>query len=248
MAERIFVKVMGFSDVERHALNTIFRLSEQRQTVYSLWEPGAPQAARLALIDGQSAEARHELEQTGQSDLKIIWVGAVAPASAFRTFDRPLSWPDVLRAMDQLFAPPEPLDFDLGFDGGAPTEPPSIIAAGPRALIAAAGREERLYLRAKLALAHLTQADEAETAAQALELARNNNYGIALIDFSLPDMNGWAFVKELTGAHPAIHHVIVTKFEPSVGERVRAWFSGIEGFFNKPPHPGRLQSLLQRMI
>ena len=30
--ERVFVKVAGFSDAERHALNTLFRLSEQRET------------------------------------------------------------------------------------------------------------------------------------------------------------------------------------------------------------------------
>ena len=35
--QRVFVKVLGFSDVERHALNTLFRLSEDRETGYALW-------------------------------------------------------------------------------------------------------------------------------------------------------------------------------------------------------------------
>ena len=71
--------------------------------------------------------------------------------------------------MDELFVPPEPVDFDLDFDeSAAETWPPTP----ERALIASADRDERLYLRAKLALADLTQADEAETGAQALELAR----------------------------------------------------------------------------
>ena len=35
MAQRVFVKVVGFSDVERHALNSVFRLSEDRDTIYS---------------------------------------------------------------------------------------------------------------------------------------------------------------------------------------------------------------------
>lgn len=244
MAQRIFVKVVGFTDVERHALNTMFRLSEQRGTIYSLWETGAPEPPKLALIDGQSYEARLELETPRNALLKLIWVGAVSPAHAWRTFERPLSWPDVVEAMDELFAPPEPLDFDLGFDEGAAEKGES---PGKRALIASADRNERLYLRAKLALADLTHADEAETGAQALELVRAHHYAVALVDFALPDVDGWAFIKELTEARPAIEHVIVTKAQASRGERARGWFAGAKGFFDKPPHPGKLQDLLHRV-
>ena len=42
MTQRVFVKVTGFTDVERHALNTVFRLSEQRGIIYSLWVPPPP--------------------------------------------------------------------------------------------------------------------------------------------------------------------------------------------------------------
>lgn len=243
MTQRVFVKVVGFTDVERHALNTMFRLSELRGTIYSLWESGAPEQPKLALIDGQSYEARLELESPKNALLKLIWVGAVAPAHACRTFERPLSWPDVVKSMDELFASPEPLDFDLGFDeGAAPGD-----GTAKRALIASADRDERLYLRAKLALADLTRADEAETGAQALELARAHHYAVALVDFGLPDMDGWAFIKELTEARPAIAHVIVTKAQASLGERARGWFAGAKGFFDKPPHPGKLQDLLHKV-
>ena len=37
--QRIYVSVVGFSDVERHALNTIFRLSEERDVSYAPWVP-----------------------------------------------------------------------------------------------------------------------------------------------------------------------------------------------------------------
>ncbi len=116
MAQRVFVKVTGFTDVERHALNTVFRLSEQRGIIYSLWDSSAPEPPKLALVDGQSDEARLELETPRNSLLKLIWVGAVAPAHTWRIFERPLSWPDVVKSMDELFVPPEPVDFDLGFD------------------------------------------------------------------------------------------------------------------------------------
>ncbi|HWP13660.1 MAG TPA: response regulator [Ramlibacter sp.] len=244
-AERVFVKVVGFTDMERHALNTVFRLSEQRPTAYSLWLADAPAAPRLALIDGQSYEARLELEAAHDPELKLIWVGAVAPANAWRTFQRPLSWSHVLSAMDEVFTRRETVDFDLAFDSGiADTRPHE---PGRRALIASADRSERLYLRAKLALAELTQVDEAETGAQALELARVHRYAVAVVDFALPDVNGWAFLKELNEARPAIPHVIITKAKASAGERVRAWIAGARGCFDKPPHPGKLQDLLQKV-
>jgi len=247
MAERVFVKVLGFTDVERHALNTVFRLSEQRGTVYSLWMADAPEAPRLALIDGQSYEARLELESPNHSGLKLIWVGPVAPAGAWRTFERPIAWHDVVKAMDELFAPPEPLDFDLDFDSGvADTLPPDEPPA-KRALIASADRDQRLYMRAKLALAQLTQADEAETGAQALELSRAHQYAVALVDFALPDVDAWSILKELTQATPSIPHVIMTKARVSVPDRLRAWFGGADGFFDNPPHPGKLQEMLEKV-
>ena len=247
MAQRVFVRVVGFTDVERHALNTVFRLSGQRDTVYSLWMADAPEAPRLALVDGQSYEAPLELESPGNEGLRLIWVGTESPARAWRAFDRPIAWPEVLMAMDELFAPPHALDFDLDFDsGGADTVPPDE-PYGKRALIASADRDERLYLRAKLALADLTQADEAETGARALELTRAHQYDVALVDLALPDMDGWALLKELRAAKPAIPHVIVSKSHASMAERVRAWFGGAQGCFDKPPHPGKLQDLLHRV-
>jgi CheY-like chemotaxis protein len=247
--QRVFVKVVGFTDVERHALNTVFRLSQQRDVIYSLWVAGAPAAPKLALIDGQSYEARLELAAPPDPQLKLIWVGPVAPAAAWRTFDRPLSWPYVLDAMDELFAPPDLIDFELGFDrdGAGAQTADWLRAPGKRALIASADRNERLYLRAKLALAELTQADEAETGARALELTRAHRYAVAVVDFALPDVNGWTFLRELMDARPAIGHVIITKAKASAGERVRAWIGGAKGCFDKPPHPGKLHDLLAKV-
>jgi CheY-like chemotaxis protein len=247
MAQRVFVKVAGFTDVERHALNTVFRLSEQSDVQYCLWLVDAPEAPQLALIDGQSDESPLQLDSPGQQHVKLIWVGPGAPPNAWRVFDRPIAWPEVVKAMDELFAPPPTLDFDLDFDSGIADTLPPEEQPGKRALIASADRDERLYLRAKLALADLTQADEAETGAQALELTRAHQYDVALVDFALPDMDGWAFLKEIAGTKPAIPHVIVTKAHASIPERLRAWLGGVDGVFDKPPHPGKLQDLLHRV-
>ncbi len=132
---RIFVRVFGFSDVERHALNTVFRLSESRAVVYALWNEDAPEKARIALIDGESWEANVALTNPDNDLLKRVWVGERPAARSALVFSRPLQWVSILEGLDGLFAPvardaepaaaldfdvsaplPLDLDFDLGLD------------------------------------------------------------------------------------------------------------------------------------
>src|SRR5688572_15006897 len=124
MAQRVFIKVVGFDDDERHALNVVFRLSEQCQTMYQLWSTEAPDKPRMALLDGDTWEARLEAESPLNDDVKLVWVGADPPAQIWRSFRRPLAWPDIVQAMDALFLPDQGLDFDLGLDDGGGTAAP----------------------------------------------------------------------------------------------------------------------------
>lgn len=251
MPQSVFIKVVGFTDVERHALNTLFRLSETRPTTYVLWAPDAPQPPQMALLDDQSYEARVEAESPQGASMRLIWIGGEPPAGVWRTFERPLSWPDVVRAMDEVFLPAQAsgIDLDLEADTGPDTQPAGQEdeAPRPRALIASALLEDRLYLRAKLALHGLTVADEAESAAQVQELLRDAHYEVALVDFELPGAQGWAFLKKLAGDRPAIRHLVLTKTGASLGDRLRAWMAGVEGFLDKPPHPAKLEALLQKV-
>jgi CheY-like chemotaxis protein len=254
MAQRVFVNVVGFTDVERHALNSVFRLSVEQEYKYFLWEPSAPEPARLALIDGESHEAAVALKSLLTKDTPLIWVGPSAPERAVRSFQRPIPWAAIVQAIDEVVGPTsEAIDFDVDLDN-VDTQPPEAQDTLPpempprrRALIVNADRDERLYLRAKLALAELCEADEAESAAQALELARDNNYVLAVVDCGLPDSDGWKLFKELAQGPRAVPKVIMTKAHPSLGERVHARFSGVTGFFEKPPHPGKLHEMLLKV-
>jgi CheY-like chemotaxis protein len=237
MAQRVFIKVVGFTDEERHALNTVFRLSEQCRTMYQLWTPDAPEAAGLALLDGLSYEAPVEAEIALNADLKMLWVGPDAPAQIWRSFDRPIAWPDIIEAMDAVFVG-EALDFDVQV--GEPTTGMSL----KQALIVCADRDDRLYLRARLALAHLTLADEAESGSQAVELARDKQYDIALVGFGLPDMDGWAVLRELRDGKRPIPHLAVTKARRSLPEHLRAWLGGT-ALLDAPPHPAHLNAWLK---
>lgn len=244
MPLRIFVRVVGFTDVERHALNTVFRLSEERDTRYSLWADDAPEAAKLALVDGQSNDAQDWLESIpAHHKGELIWVGPVAPAHAAFVFARPLHWPDVVLAMDQLFAPPTTLDFDLDI-GGDPAQ-----ANQKHALVLDADRDARLYFRAKLGSVGIFLVDEALAGAQALGMLRTQPYDVAIIDLGLPDPNTdvWQLLREVMAIKPPVPLVLISCLKPSMWVRIKAWFAGVHGVLSKPPHPGKLQKLLRKL-
>jgi CheY-like chemotaxis protein len=237
MAQRIYIKVVGFSDEERHALNTVFRLSEQCRTMYQLWTPEAAEPPRVALLDGQSWEARVEAESRSPRDLRLLWVGAHPPASVWRSFERPIAWHEVIGGLDLVF---EPLSLDLDPDG------PDSVMSHKQALIVSADRAERLYLRARLALARLTLADEAETATEAVQLARGKQYDLALVDASLHDMDAWALVSHLRSGRWPIRHLALTRAARSVPDRLRAW-RGRMALLAHPHDPERLDAWLSRI-
>lgn len=249
MAQRIFIKVVGFPDEERHALNTVFRLSEQCRTMYQLWTPDAPEPPRIALLDADSHEARVEATSSSATGMRILWVGPNPPPTVFHAFARPLAWSDVIESLDMLFlTEDEGLDLDLGAGidldlGGADDS----VMSQKQALIVSADRDKRLYLRARLALARLTLADEADSGVQAVELAREKQYDVAFVDGALEDMDACLLVRQLRqGRHP-VRHLAMTKAGLSLAERLRARLAGAQAFLEHPPHPGRLQEWLSRI-
>lgn len=246
MSANVFVKVVGFRDVERHALNTLFRLSAGRATSYCLWTPEAPVAPLLALIDLDAYEAGLELTSPGLNPkLKMICVGDGAPANAWRQFERPLHWPDVLQAMDSLFeratSGDDPVDFE---DTETGTEAPTGFKVS---LLVDPHPEDRLYLRARLALAGHTEVDDAGTGAQALELAKNRHYDLVVVGLEAPDMDGWDLIRQLLALEPPIGCVIVTTADKSLQTHERIEALGCHGLLEKPYDPLHIVELMEKI-
>ena len=244
MGASVYVRVVGFRDGERHALNTLFRLSVGRSTCYELWTPEAPVAPRLALVDLDSRDAALALTSlSADSNLKLICVGRGAPANAWYTFERPLHWPAVVKVIDSLFDPIEKLDTGVDFGD---LELISEVPPGLKlSMLVDPSLEDRLYLRARLALAGLTQVEESVTGAQALELARVRPYDLIIVGLELPDMDGWSLVQQLMKLKPAIGSVVVTSTDKSRPMRKRAEASGCRGLLAKPYDPFEVIELLQ---
>jgi CheY-like chemotaxis protein len=258
MAHRMYVKVVGFSAAERHALNTVFRLSEERHAPYALWKPDSPEPPGLLLLDGESAEGRGEAQLPHAPGARLVWVGPDAPQAAWRAFQRPISWPHVIQAVDGLSAAaPEPesgVDLDLGgetdeMDTQPPdTLPPEPAPPQPRALVASADRDQRLYFRARLALAGLTMVDEADSAGQALELARRLTYAVAILEHHAPELDAWFILKRLRALGADRPGVILTKAHATLLDRLRAWVGGAAAFLPTPPDPTGLDTAIRRVV
>ena len=240
MGKTVFVKVVGFRDVERHALNTLFRLSMERSTCYSLWTPEAPVMPHIALIDTESYEGGILLASPKLNpNLKLICVGGGAPAHAWRMFARPLNWTAVIHAMDQLFAS-HSVDIDI-FDD----QPSTVVPPGVRVtLLVDPSRDERLYLRARLALAGLIEADEAETVGAAAVLARERHYDIVIVNVNMPD-EPWDLVRRLVAANPPIGSVVISVENPSWQVHERAEQSGCRAVLDRPYDPGHVFRVLE---
>ena len=270
--KRVFVKVFGFDDVERHALNTVFRLSETRPVAYALWTAAAPDEADLALVDGDSWEAAIELANPAHDDLKLVWIGDNAPQRATLVIKRPLQWAAVIEGMDALLAAEQAhaadkganaeldldllsessamLDLDLDFDSEAPTAPAPLEEPTPepqqaQVLVVDADRDARLYLRARLAMVGHTLVDEAASGTEALKLMDTRLYKLLVLDMDLPDIEGWEMVKRVEASRPPVEFLILTGNNLTPLDAVRGWFAGARGSLRKPLHPGKLKYLLR---
>ena len=252
MALTIFVKVVGFGEVERHAINTLFRLSQDGEPTYNLWTPAAPMPPQLALVDVDSYGWELEMASPATSpSLKQICVGARPPENAWQAFTRPIHWPDIVAAMDSLFlaqlATPEETAVDIDFDllADAPAAP---VAPGfKQALLVDPVREHRLYLRARLALAGLVAVEDAQTGAEALELAGKRHFDLVITSLDLNDLDGWKLIAQLVALEPAIGALVMTTRDASWEVHEQAEQAGCRGVLVRPFDPLQVHQLLQRV-
>jgi AmiR/NasT family two-component response regulator len=142
--------------------------------------------------------------------------------------------------MDQLFAT-ETVDIDIGMDGHArKVLPPGVR----RTLLVDPSREDRLYLRARLALAGLIEVDEAETVAQAAVRAREQHFDVVIVNVDMLE-EPWGLVERLAAQEPAVGSVVVTTANSAWVVHERAERAGCRAVINRPYEPGHVFRVLQ---
>ncbi len=106
------IRVIGLTDTERHAFNSVVRLSQGRKPSYTIWQPGEGRPDVL-LLDGQHADSAKVAQSNREQPDHMIWLGSDVPDFVHYSLQRPLQWMMVLQQMDTLIA------------RHAPTMPPS---------------------------------------------------------------------------------------------------------------------------
>ena len=245
MAAVVWVKVVGFSDVERHSLNTLFRLSERMLPSYALWTRDAPSPPRVVLMDMDTYEAELELASPSfNPHIKLICVGDRPPSDAWRAFARPVDWPALVQVLDSLFLNQGDVDIDIGLhtEAGKPV-PPGVRVS----LLVGLLPEERMYLRARLAIAGLTDVDEAQTVAQAMECSQRRRYNLVVLSLDVTDSDPWVLVDALNNLPEPPHAVVVATGAPTWAKMERAEQQGCMGLLEIPFNPRQVVSLLQKV-
>lgn len=245
MASVVWVKVVGFNDAERHSLNTLFRLSERMLPSYVLWTRDAPSPPRVILLDMESYEAELVLASPNfNPHIKLICVGDKSPADAWRSFARPVDWPALVQVLDSLFSNQGDVDIDIGLN----TEMDKPVPPGVRvSLLVGLLPEERMYMRARLAIAGLTDVDEADTAAQALERIQHRRYNLVVRSLDVTDSDPWDLVDTLTRLPEPPHAVVVATGAPTWSNMERAEQKGCMGLLEIPFNPRQVVDLLQKV-
>lgn len=247
MSACTWVKVVGFTDVERHSLNTFFRLSDRLVPSYALWTPDQRALPHLVLLDTDSYEGMMELESPGFNPrVKLICVGTKPRPDAWRNYTRPVDWGLLVKALDQLFLPPTALDLDLNLE---PDTAPANLAPPGRKQVLLVGleRNDALYLRARFSLAGITEIDDVQTAALASEQLMRKQYNLVAVSLELPDADPWALVESLKGDGASACSVIVSTHAPSWRAMERAERLGCEGLLEIPFLPQQVMELIRRV-
>lgn len=265
MDTHVLIKVLGFSDVERHALNSLLRISQQRSPSFDLWTPTSQTGPTAILIDGKMRQADIEAAQASAQypHARVLWFGTHPPAQAWQAFNRPIPWVRILQAMDAAHAlevkagqSANAQGFDVAsedFDDTAPAaqEAEHVIAHAKRILIADDDLTCRLYMRAKLASLNLTQVDEASSGQEALQMALQKHYDCIFLDIDMPPGNGFEVCRAIKrqastipGQAATRAKVIMLTSRSGVFDRVRGNLMGADAYVTKPPLPARLSEII----
>jgi hypothetical protein len=226
--QRILVSVVGFSDVERHALNTVFRLSEERDLSYAPWSPliapGARPslaAAQVVLVDGESAEAVLTHAREMPAGQRLIWVGADAPSHAWRVLERPIVWSGVLHDLDAVYAARQADSgyLDLDITSPAPlTGDAGTSGSERRALLVGVDAFDAEVLRSGLALADTSEIDVALNTDMAVALMGRNTYRCAVFNLDEHQVDAWALARLFRTRFPQAMSFALSETAGPVGD------------------------------
>ena len=246
MTPPLTVALLGFSDFERRALGSFFRLAAPPSL--ALEQVRDPAAARVVVADADHAASVARLVSLGRL-ADTVFIGAQAPDGAAARLPRPIDALHVLREVQAVAA-----------RQAAPAPPATAVSAAVPVLRGAARRSALLVDDSAIALRYLQQrlqrlgvdSDLAHGSARALELLAQRAYGFVFIDVELGDgsaLDGLALCQHIKRQHRHVDGqlpvlVMVSAHHGQV-DRARGAFAGCDHYLAKPPDDEALRQVLK---
>jgi CheY-like chemotaxis protein len=240
------VALVGFSEFERRALGSFFRLAAPPALPLELVRE--PAAASVIVADGTQAGALHQVAALGRI-AHTVFIGGDAPAGAAARLQRPIDALQVLRAIETLARalprPPAAGDAAIEMPAAARKCGPSFSAL--------------LVDDSAIALRHLQlrlqrmgiDSDLAHGSARALELLAQRAYGFVFIDVELGDgsaLDGLALCQHIRRQHRHVSGrapvLVMVSAHHSQVDRARGSFAGCDHYLAKPAEDEALRRLL----
>lgn len=263
--QRIHVGVVGFSDVERHALNTIFRLSEEREVSYAPWVPLVAQGTGISvtgpevvLVDGESAEAVLFHAKPSPEGQRMIWVGDEAPEHAWRVLRRPMSWSSLLQDLDAVYAARQSdsgyLDLDITSPGALGDEQGESLGPVRRALLVGLDAGDNAMLQDQLAAVGVDEVDIPRSTEQAVDWISRQTYQCGAFNIDNHQVDAWLLSRLFAERNPSAMNLGLSEHASPLAawwsrRRVRkdSRRSGINALVSRPLSRAELLLCVERL-
>ena len=275
--EQYLVDVIGFNDVERSMLSSIFALAARRDPGFAQYEPGMPgRTPDMYLVDADHRESFNQFQALHKrAPLPSVLVGAGSFGGGWPVLPRPLQWAKLLQVLEDtlgateempVVAPKAPTDSSTSLRRTQPgtatrtmarTLPPGTVVdeatkkrmLGDTVLVVDDNATVRAFMQAKLA-PYGFEVDFAETGEEAVGLSGSNEYTCVFLDVVLPGIDGYQVCKLIKGNKQAIKKtaVVMLTSRSSPFDKLRGSLAGCDEYLTKPLDEDRLLEVIAKFL
>ena len=274
--EHYLVDVIGFNDVERSMLSSIFALAARRDPGFAQFEPGAgSRTPDIYLVDADNAAAFSEYKALHKrASLPAVLVGSRPQGTDGLVLPRPLQWARLLQALDDTLSGGDEMPIQAApapaphvsqtlrrTVSGAPlgrTSPKNEIPAteaetkrmlGDTVLVVDDNATVRMFMQAKLAPFGF-EVDIAETGEEAIGLSATQEYTCVFLDVVLPGIDGYQVCKMIKSNKQAIKKtaVVMLTSRSSPFDKLRGSIAGCDEYLTKPLDEDRLLEVIAKFL
>jgi two-component system cell cycle response regulator len=277
-SDQYLVDVIGFNEVERSMLSSIFALAARRDPGFAQFEPGAQaRSPDLYLVDADDPTALNQFKALHKrAQLPAVLVGANAGGTPHAVLPRPLQWAKLLQALEDALPgrdePPVELARSLPSAGAragrtlsssgtmsrsdtSPSRAGGATAAAKKRMLADSvlvvddNATVRAFMEAKLE-PYGFEVDFAETGEEAIGLSGSHEYTCVFLDVVLPGIDGYQVCKLIKSNKQAIKKtaVVMLTSRSSPFDKLRGSLAGCDEYLTKPLDEDRLLEVIAKFL